>query len=117
DTGIIWLVEPRRSAIVDRWSGTLVQVHRENKRSATMAAFAHYSILASEYSLVFVDLQSSYGSLPYGLGDGHVLFDPMTHTISGESGVGDHGVDGLRRFIREHKCSVLCSQMDLERLS
>ncbi|KAI0749544.1 hypothetical protein C8Q80DRAFT_1119794 [Daedaleopsis nitida] len=87
DMGIVWLVEPQRSALVDRWSGTLVQVHRENKRSATMAAFAHYSMLASEYSLVFVDLQSSYGSLPTGSGDGHVLFDLMTHTISGESGM------------------------------
>ncbi|RDX51614.1 hypothetical protein OH76DRAFT_1481508 [Lentinus brumalis] len=64
DAGILWLLERRRTSVVDRWSGTLDQPHQWNdKASATMGAFAHYTMLASEYTLVFVDLQSSQGHL------------------------------------------------------
>lgn len=58
DAGVVWLLEPLRSHLVDRWSGTLSQPSRQNKRFATMSAFAHFSMLLSEMRLVFVDLQS-----------------------------------------------------------
>ncbi|KAI0716048.1 kinase-like domain-containing protein [Cerioporus squamosus] len=117
DAGIIWLLERRRTGIVDRWSGTLDQPHRWSDRaSATMGAFAHYSMLASGYSLVFVDLQSSHGHLRGGTSDGNVLFDPMTHTLAGESGASDHGIKGLEKFILDHTCSAVCKQLGLKKL-
>ncbi|KAI1781872.1 kinase-like domain-containing protein [Ganoderma leucocontextum] len=117
DAGIVWLLEPRRSHLIDRWSGTLSQPSRQNKRFATMGAFAHFSMLLSENSMVFVDLQSSYGNLRDGHGYGRVLFDPMTHSLSGNTGVGDHGLEGLGTFIDDHQCTSICSQLDLEALT
>ncbi|PIL27237.1 hypothetical protein GSI_10381 [Ganoderma sinense ZZ0214-1] len=117
DAGIVWLLEPLRSHLVDRWSGTLAQLNRQNKRFATMGAFAHFSMLLSEMNIVFVDLQSSYGNLRDGCGYGRVLFDPMTHSKTGSTGVGDHGAEGLSTFIDQHKCTSICAQLDLEGLS
>jgi len=64
------------------------------------------------------------------------LFDPMTHTPAGyvtfstdcrllvclsqtpsQSGLGDHGLEGFEDFLRCHKCTVICSSMELCKLS
>ncbi|KAI0049081.1 hypothetical protein FA95DRAFT_947202 [Auriscalpium vulgare] len=37
----------------------------------------------------------------------------MTHTIAGDSGVGDHGHAGIDAFINQHICTSLCRQMQL----
>lgn len=63
DAGIVWLLEPRRSHVADRWSGTLTQPNRQNKRFATMGAFAHFAMLLSEMNIVLVDLQSMSKSI------------------------------------------------------
>lgn len=58
DAGIVWLLEPRRSSIVQKWSGTMVHPNRSDKLHMTMSAFAHFSLLWSQYTLVFADIQS-----------------------------------------------------------
>ncbi|KAL0957181.1 hypothetical protein HGRIS_003273 [Hohenbuehelia grisea] len=42
-----------------------------------------------------------------------VLFDPMTHTLRGKSGLGDHGLDGIWTFIEQHQCSPICRAIGL----
>ncbi|KAI0641518.1 hypothetical protein C8Q79DRAFT_316050 [Trametes meyenii] len=115
DAGLVWLIEPRRSATVTRWSGTMQQSNRTNKRQSTMGAFAHFSFLWSEKESVFVDLQSSHGWDNEG-NEAQVLFDIMTHTRDGNSGVGDHGLDGLRKFAEDHECNAICAALQLEPL-
>lgn len=59
ETEIIWLVEPKRSTIVERWSGTMEHPnHPDNKIGQTMSAFAHFSWICSKQTMVLVDLQS-----------------------------------------------------------
>ncbi|KAJ6493015.1 hypothetical protein C8R45DRAFT_927811 [Mycena sanguinolenta] len=42
-----------------------------------------------------------------------VLFDLTTHTSSGESGVGDHGQDGIDTLIEQHLCTSHCESLAL----
>ncbi|KAJ7094940.1 hypothetical protein C8R44DRAFT_749230 [Mycena epipterygia] len=42
-----------------------------------------------------------------------VLFDPMTHTPAGDSGIGDFGPKGIQSFIRDHKCGDVCRSLGL----
>ncbi|KAJ7851420.1 hypothetical protein B0H14DRAFT_2581445 [Mycena olivaceomarginata] len=46
-----------------------------------------------------------------------VLFDLMSHTITGNSGGGDHGQDGIKTFVDQHECGQRCAQMGLEPLT
>lgn len=58
---IVWLLEPRRSTVVKKWSGTLAEI--ANPRSLdqrTINAFAHFSYVYSREHLVFVDIQGEW---------------------------------------------------------
>ncbi|KAJ7279456.1 hypothetical protein C8J57DRAFT_1570189 [Mycena rebaudengoi] len=49
-------------------------------------------------------------------GDGiQVLFDVMTHTLDGSSGVGDHGKTGIQTFLKKHECANRCENLHLSR--
>ncbi|KAF8177118.1 hypothetical protein K438DRAFT_2042159 [Mycena galopus ATCC 62051] len=45
-----------------------------------------------------------------------ILFDLMSHTLSGDSGAGDHGGDVIQTFVDQHECSQRCKQLGLEQL-
>ncbi|KAJ6618471.1 hypothetical protein B0H10DRAFT_2217608 [Mycena sp. CBHHK59/15] len=42
-----------------------------------------------------------------------VLFDVMTHTLNGSSGVGDHGQPGINTFLKKHECRNRCCNLRL----
>ncbi|KAJ7260157.1 hypothetical protein C8J57DRAFT_1233171 [Mycena rebaudengoi] len=44
-----------------------------------------------------------------------VLFDVMTHTLDGASGVGDHGKSGIDAFLAKHECVTRCTHLRLSR--
>jgi hypothetical protein len=147
--GILWLVEKRRSHSLQRFSGTLHHpVLGSDLRSSTISAFAHFSYGHSNSTLIFADIQGRSHSpqLPKSrkltgehLGtptqvdgrDGLVLFDPMTHTLSGfviqlfpsshlmnlmdfsDSGIGDFGPEGINAFIEGHCCGDICKRLSL----
>ncbi|KAK7007244.1 hypothetical protein R3P38DRAFT_2432505, partial [Favolaschia claudopus] len=46
--------------------------------------------------------------------DGFVLFDPMTHTVGGNSGIGDFGLEGINSFIQDHSCGDVCNRLALD---
>jgi hypothetical protein len=59
--GVTWLVEPKRSSLVDRWSGTMQHPnYPDNKFGQTINAFAHFSLVYSKQSMVLADLQSKH---------------------------------------------------------
>ncbi|KAJ6617370.1 hypothetical protein B0H10DRAFT_1878500 [Mycena sp. CBHHK59/15] len=90
DPGIvIWLFEPRRSSKVKHWSGTNeYPAWHQSKLGSTLNTFAHYVYLFSQESTVPADLQTATAVNENGDGI-QVLFDMMTHTTDGSSGVGD----------------------------
>ncbi|KAJ6583158.1 hypothetical protein DFH09DRAFT_1076311 [Mycena vulgaris] len=47
-------------------------------------------------------------------GDGLILFDLMTHTKGGNSGVGDFGHKGIATFVRDQRCNMICSSLELD---
>ncbi|KAJ7475580.1 hypothetical protein B0H11DRAFT_1311973 [Mycena galericulata] len=57
--------------------------------------------------LAFADLQGSrhQGAM--------ILFDPMTHTIGGKSGLGDHVPSGIKDTIDNHTCNAFCNGLGL----
>ena len=57
DDSAVWLVEPRRTTSVEKYSGTLIHPHRKDKRGATLSAFAHFVYEMSHHELVFADIQ------------------------------------------------------------
>lgn len=65
--GAFWIVEPRRNQHIVRWSGS-----NEHKTSnlinkgimgVTVGAFTHYAFAASDYAVVFADLESKLAAV------------------------------------------------------
>ncbi|KAJ7789671.1 kinase-like domain-containing protein, partial [Mycena olivaceomarginata] len=101
---VIWLFEPRRLTKVTHWSGTNEYLPwHQNKLGSTLNAFTHYAYLLSQKSTVLADLQTATAVKENGEGV-QVLFDVMTHTLNGSSGVGDHGQPGINTFLKKHEC-------------
>ncbi|KAJ7156232.1 kinase-like domain-containing protein [Mycena filopes] len=113
EEGLTWLVERKRPTTVIKFSGTLVHhTHRTDLRSATISAFTHFVYGFSNQSLVFADLQGTPSRVKGK--DGLILFDVMTHTNSGDSGVGDFGLEGIKTFLSGHKCSTICGTLGIQ---
>ncbi|KIO17725.1 hypothetical protein M407DRAFT_84669, partial [Tulasnella calospora MUT 4182] len=107
-----FLVEPLRSTTaVIKFSGTLGSRAATDGLSGTITAFAHYAAQILAAKRVFCDLQGSHHRSASGTT--FVLFDPMTHSISGDSGPGDHGFEGVQSFIKTHRCSEHCKRLQL----
>ncbi|KAJ7261621.1 kinase-like domain-containing protein [Mycena rebaudengoi] len=110
---VVWLFEPRRSSKVKHWSGTNeYPPWPQHKLGSTLNAFTHYAYILSLESAVFADLQTATVVDE----DGHgiqVLFDVMTHTLNGSSGVGDHGKVGIDTFLKKHQCVNRCHHLRL----
>ncbi|KAK7048818.1 kinase-like domain-containing protein [Favolaschia claudopus] len=114
--GITWLVEPKRSTSVEHFSYTLVHKSRKRDlRSSTIYAFAHFVWGHSNQTMIFADLQGTPALV--GRKDGLVLFDPMTHTVGGNSGIGDFGLEGINSFIRDHSCGDVCNRLALDEVA
>ncbi|KAJ7501191.1 kinase-like domain-containing protein, partial [Mycena galericulata] len=112
---VIWLFEPRRSSKAKHWSGTNeYPPWHQNKLGSTLNAFTHYAYIFSLESTALCDLQTS--TVINDKGDGiQVLFDVMTHTLDGSSGVGDHGETGIQTFLEKHECVNRCNHLRLSR--
>ncbi|KAJ6460795.1 kinase-like domain-containing protein [Mycena vitilis] len=111
--GITWLVEDKRATTVEHFTFTLNhQTRRRDLCAQTIHAFAHFVFGHSNKNVVFADIQGTPTHI-----DGQdmmVLFDPMTHTPTGDSGIGDFGREGIRTFIRDHECGDLCRSLGLD---
>ncbi|KAJ6544667.1 kinase-like domain-containing protein [Mycena vulgaris] len=114
-----YLVEPlRTSTAVEKFSGTVGgSDNRANKLSSTMCAFTHFILQATACKQAFTDLQGSLHCSRPGAEQKLVLFDPMSHSLSGTTGVGDHGVEGIEDTIKTHKCSFMCVSMNLANMA
>ncbi|KAJ7137647.1 kinase-like domain-containing protein [Mycena filopes] len=115
DVNEAYLVEPlRTSTVVEKFSGTIGGSDGiPNKLSSTMAAFAHFILESTACRMAFTDLQGSFHYPHVGAAQELVLFDPMTHSLTGNTGVGDHGPAGIEDTIQTHKCSFMCGTMKL----
>ncbi|KAF7288887.1 hypothetical protein MIND_01404600 [Mycena indigotica] len=115
DEAIEWLVEERRAQAVKKISGTLSHKQLANDLvSSTVSAFAHFAFGFSNRQLVFADLQGTRAIVKDHVG--LVLFDVMTHTLAGDSGVGDFGEKGIRSFVEQHQCSPVCTGFQLDQM-
>jgi len=110
---IMWLIEKRRPMTVTCYSGTLLHPSkRRDLRSLTIFAFAHFVFGHSNQQMVFADIQGSPTSVKGR--DILVLFDIMTHTVDGDSGVGDFGKDGMQTFRNDHTCGAICVNLGFD---
>jgi len=55
--GAIWLVEPRRTKSVQKFSRTMIHPHRNDKLGKTLSAFTHFVYEFSGQEPVFADIQ------------------------------------------------------------
>ena len=53
----VWLVEPRRTTSVQKFSGTLAYPNREDELGLTLIAFTHFIYDTSDKELVLADIQ------------------------------------------------------------
>jgi hypothetical protein len=60
DNAAVWLVEPRRTKAVRKFSGTLVHPSRTDKLGLTLSAFAHFVYKYSGKELVLADIQGHF---------------------------------------------------------
>ncbi|KAG6905918.1 hypothetical protein DXG01_016948 [Tephrocybe rancida] len=111
----VLLIEPHRTRSVVKFSGTLQHPHQTDKMGKTITAFAHFVHHTSSGEFIFVDIQGSPATINGR--DGITLFDLMSHSVQGDSGVGDHGVDGIKSFVDQHWCDFLCTSLGLSLLA
>ncbi|KAJ6486042.1 kinase-like domain-containing protein [Mycena vitilis] len=115
EEGLTWLVEHKRPTAVIKYSGTLVHhSHRKDLRSATISAFAHFVFGYSKGTVLIFFLPELGTPCLVRNNDGLVLFDVMTHTKNGESGIGDFAEQGIKSFLDGHQCTDLCRTLTLE---
>lgn len=62
DNAAVWLVEPRRTKAVRKFSGTLVHPSRADKLGQTFSAFAHFVDECSGKELVLADIQGHFNT-------------------------------------------------------
>ncbi|KAG5649205.1 hypothetical protein H0H81_005423 [Sphagnurus paluster] len=110
----VWLVEPHQTKTVLKFSGTLNHLNRQDKVGTTISSFAHFSYQVSNQELIFADIQGSPMNIQGR--DTIVLFDIMSHLPTSDSGIGDHGPDGIKSFISQHHCNYMCQGLKLRPL-
>ncbi|KAJ7280612.1 hypothetical protein C8J57DRAFT_1500831 [Mycena rebaudengoi] len=71
-------------------TGTMEHPAGMGQMAHTLSAFVHYAFQWSEGEVIFADIQGSPGRLSTNT-MGIIIFDLMTHTPDGDSGVGDFG--------------------------
>ncbi|KAJ7109057.1 kinase-like domain-containing protein, partial [Mycena crocata] len=111
DVPVTWLMEPFRPGSSQKWSRT--NQHPSHPKSAvgsTANAFAHF-VYATFGTIAVADIQTSRARIGNTAAD--VMFDLTTHTTEGNSGVGDHGTDGLKTFCEQHECVSRCEKLNL----
>ncbi|KAJ7087652.1 kinase-like domain-containing protein [Mycena belliarum] len=113
DEPTTYLVEPFRStSVVRKFSGTLGATQDTDKMALTMLSFSHFIMEFTACAMSMVDLQGSLHAEP-GAIRRMTLFDPMSHTLEKNSGVGDFGVEGIEDSIETHQCSIYCKALGL----
>ncbi|PIL33491.1 hypothetical protein GSI_04114 [Ganoderma sinense ZZ0214-1] len=113
EVSAVYLVEPLRlTTTVVKFSGTFGSTTRTELRSLTVSAYAHYVAEQTACRYIFADIQGSNNANASGKLS-LTLFDPMTHTVEGTSGAGDHGREGLQDFVSNHTCNHICWAMQL----
>ncbi|KAJ6452514.1 kinase-like domain-containing protein, partial [Mycena sanguinolenta] len=89
----------------------------KDSHSATVHTFTHFVWGHSNRTLIFADLQALtfLTGTPALVGhkDGMILFDPLSHTKTGDSGIGDFGIQGIKSFFRGHICGDICLRLHL----
>lgn len=60
----VWLVEPRRTKSIEKFSGTMVHPSRKDKLGITLSAFAHFVFQSSQSELVLADIQGMLSLFP-----------------------------------------------------
>ncbi|KAJ6603744.1 kinase-like domain-containing protein [Mycena sp. CBHHK59/15] len=109
---IVWLLEPLRNSSVTHYTGTMDHPAGQGQLAHMLSAFVHYSFQWSEGTIVFADIQGSSGRLSTNA-MGIIIFDMMTHTTDGDSGVGDYGEKGIEKWRDQHDCNVFYKNLDL----
>ncbi|KAJ6556958.1 kinase-like domain-containing protein [Mycena sp. CBHHK59/15] len=110
---IVWLLEPLRNASVTHYTGTMEHPAGTGQLAHTLSAFVHYAFQFSCGNILFADIQGSSGRLTTKT-MGIIIFDLMSHTPEEDSGVGDHGPNGIERWRDQHDCNIFCKRLELE---
>ncbi|KAJ3542601.1 hypothetical protein NMY22_g3455 [Coprinellus aureogranulatus] len=112
---IMFLVELYRRAsedLLQKYSGTMQHyTHASDLLSMTIYALTHFVYWYSDHLIVLADVQGTPGRVKGG--DGFIIFDVMTHTADGDSGVGDFGKEGIETFKSQHVCKEICRRLQL----
>ncbi|KAJ3747078.1 kinase-like domain-containing protein, partial [Lentinula detonsa] len=95
-----------------KWSGTMQHPEHNSKVGDTLTSFVHFAYEWTHQTVVFANLQT----LKVGSENGgtNILFNPMSHTLGGNSRVGDHGNTGIQQFLRSHHCEKRCQELGLK---
>ncbi|KAJ3508918.1 hypothetical protein NMY22_g16465 [Coprinellus aureogranulatus] len=107
----VWLVETKRPKSTIRFCGTLDHPIHSDRLSLTVQALLHDVYDATAGELAFADMQGST-TLVNGR-ECVVLFDPMSHSIDSDTGLGDHGPEGIEAFVTQHRCDYICKALGL----
>ncbi|KAJ6566786.1 hypothetical protein B0H19DRAFT_1257971 [Mycena capillaripes] len=108
--------QPKRDLGLEQISragyGALFGLHLGRFLGASNGLASSFATLIANYkSIALPDIQTTKARI--GNRVSQVLFDLTTHTSSGDSGVGDHGQDGIATFVEQHVCTSRCESLGL----
>nr|CCC92539.1 unnamed protein product [Trypanosoma congolense IL3000] len=122
DTGeVLFVMEPKLGGQFTKYNSNFGDIYESDKRFKTEAeiesrrhmlhvaeAFSHFTLVDSRGSMLLCDLQ--------GVND--LLTDPQIHTEDGRGlGLGNMGMEGIEKFVSNHKCNEICEGMGLRPLT
>ncbi|CBH13826.1 myosin heavy chain kinase A, putative [Trypanosoma brucei gambiense DAL972] len=122
DTGdVLFVMEPKLGGHFTKYNSNYGDVYEDDKHCKTDSqkrkrqymlhvaeAFSHFTLVDSVGSMLLCDLQ--------GVND--LLTDPQIHTEDGRGlGLGNMGVEGITKFVVNHKCNEICEGLDLKPLT
>ncbi|KAJ7171895.1 hypothetical protein C8R43DRAFT_1146518 [Mycena crocata] len=97
---------------VKNFSEVIGATQDTDKLALTMLAFSHFIMEFRVCAMSMVDLQGSFHA-NFGAVRILTLFDPMSHTATKDSGVGDFGLTGIQNSIDTHQWNLYCRSLGL----
>ncbi|EED85595.1 predicted protein [Postia placenta Mad-698-R] len=95
-----------------KYSGTDCAGQNTDTLGVAIDAFAHHTLVDSQGTLVFVDLQGLIK-----LSGKFVIYDPQIQSLEGSAGFYDKGKAGIDTFIKQHTCNGVCRALGLDKES
>lgn len=118
---VMFVMEPKLKGLFTKYNSNFGEIFHEDKNynyTAEQLARREETFNAAEAFSHFTLVDSGGGMLVCDIQGVHDFFtDPQIHTESGDGlGMGNMGMEGIEKWIEQHKCNDICRAVGLREL-